>query len=95
MTGENKGSSPQDIVDLKQKIGKNIEGIGYFSAVMTKNSIDITMIRKFENKDLEEIMKIWLDTNIQAYDFILENYRKNNFDSVKRMLPDAEIYVYE
>lgn len=53
------------------------------------------MIRKFENKDLEEIMKIWLDTNIQAHDFIPEDYWKNNFDSVKRMLPEAEIYVYE
>ena len=53
------------------------------------------MIRKFEHKDLEEIMKIWLDTNIQAHDFIPSDYWKNNFNSVKRMLPDAEIYVYE
>lgn len=53
------------------------------------------MIRKFENIDLEEIMKIWLDTNIQAHDFISENYWKNNFESVKSLLPDAEIYVYE
>lgn len=40
-------------------------------------------------------MKIWLDTNIQAHDFIPEDYWKDNFDSVKRMLPDAEIFVYE
>lgn len=53
------------------------------------------MIRKFENKDLQEIMKIWLNTNIQAHDFIPEGYWKKNFDSVKRMLPDAEIFVYE
>lgn len=53
------------------------------------------MIRRFEKKDLEEIMKIWLDTNIQAHDFIPADYWKNNFDSVKRMLPEAEIYVYE
>lgn len=53
------------------------------------------MIRKFENKDLEEIMKIWLNVNIQAHDFIPEDYWKDNFDSVKSMLPDAEIYVYE
>lgn len=53
------------------------------------------MIRKFEIKDIEEIMKIWLDTNIEAHDFILEDYWKSNYDSVKRMLPNAEIYVYE
>lgn len=53
------------------------------------------MIRRFEKEDLEKIMKIWLDTNIQAHDFIPADYWKNNFDSVKRMLPEAEIYVCE
>ncbi len=53
------------------------------------------MIRKFENKDLEIIMELWLNTNIQAHAFIREDYWKNNFDLVKHMLPHAEIYVYE
>lgn len=53
------------------------------------------MIRRFEKEDLEKIMKIWLDTNIQAHDFIPVDYWKNNFDSVKCMLPEAEIYVCE
>lgn len=53
------------------------------------------MIRKFETKDLLQVMEIWLDTNIQAHDFISEDYWKNNFDFVKSMLPDADIYVYE
>lgn len=53
------------------------------------------MIRKFENKDLERIMGIWLNTNIQAHDFISKDYWENSFDLVKSMLPDAEIYIYE
>lgn len=53
------------------------------------------MIRRFEKEDLEIIMKIWLDTNIQAHDFIPADYWKKNFDSVKCMLPEAEIYVCE
>lgn len=53
------------------------------------------MIRKFENKDLETIMEIWLNTNIQAHDFIPREYWISNFDLVKAMLPNAEIYVYE
>ncbi|MDF2878563.1 MAG: acetyltransferase [Clostridia bacterium] len=53
------------------------------------------MIRKFETKDLLQVMEIWLDTNTQAHDFISEDYWKNNFDFVKSMLPDADIYVYE
>lgn len=53
------------------------------------------MIRKFENKDLETIMGIWLNTNIQTHDFIPKDYWKNNFNLVKGMLPDSEIYIYE
>jgi putative acetyltransferase len=40
-------------------------------------------------------MEIWLNTNIQAHNFIPKAYWKSNFDSVKRMLPSAEIYVCE
>jgi ribosomal protein S18 acetylase RimI-like enzyme len=53
------------------------------------------MIRRFENKDLEKIMEIWLNTNIQAHSFIAKDYWENNFDFVKSILPDAEIYIYE
>jgi ribosomal protein S18 acetylase RimI-like enzyme len=53
------------------------------------------MIRRFENKDLEKIMEIWLNTNIQAHSFIDKDYWENNFDFVKSILPDAEIYIYE
>lgn len=53
------------------------------------------MIRKFETKDLLEVMELWLSANIQAHDFISRYYWVNNFDIVKSILPDAEIYVYE
>ncbi|RCX19337.1 putative acetyltransferase [Anaerobacterium chartisolvens] len=53
------------------------------------------MVRKFEDKDLEEIMKLWLTTNVQAHNFISKDYWEGNFDIVKGMLPNAEIYVYE
>lgn len=53
------------------------------------------MIRKFENKDLERIMEIWLNTNIQAHSFIVKDYWENNFNFVKSILLDAEIYIYE
>ena len=53
------------------------------------------MIRKFETKDLLEVMELWLSTNIQVHDFISRDYWVDNFDIVKGILPDAEIYVYE
>lgn len=53
------------------------------------------MIRKFKNQDLDKIMELWLNTNISAHSFIEKQYWKSNFDEVKRMMPQAEIYVYE
>lgn len=53
------------------------------------------MIRAFKNTDLEKIAKIWLDTNLQAHNFIAPQYWQDNFELVKGMFLDAEIYVYE
>ncbi|NLK36510.1 MAG: GNAT family N-acetyltransferase [Epulopiscium sp.] len=40
-------------------------------------------------------MEIWLNTNMQAHDFIPKEYWLSNFNFVKEILPSAEIYVYE
>ena len=53
------------------------------------------MIRKFKIDELEIVMKIWLETNIAAHDFISEDYWHRNYGLVKKMLPNATIFVYE
>ena len=53
------------------------------------------MIRQFKKNDLSAVMQIWLDTNIKAHDFIPKEYWENNYEIVKEILPDAEIYVHE
>lgn len=53
------------------------------------------MIRKFKQDDLSLIMQIWLASNIEAHSFIPEKYWIDNFEFVKKMLPQAEIYVHE
>ncbi|CAM3648327.1 N-acetyltransferase [Erysipelothrix urinaevulpis] len=53
------------------------------------------MIRKFRERDLEKIMKIWLDGNIEAHNFVNESYWKENYSRVKEALIQAELYVYE
>ena len=40
-------------------------------------------------------MQIWFDVNTHTHNFISESYWEDNFDSVKNILPQAEIYVYE
>lgn len=53
------------------------------------------MIRAFNENDLNDIMEIWLDTNIKAHCFIPKEYWTYNYEMVKSALPQAEVYVYE
>ena len=53
------------------------------------------MIRKMKLTDLDKVMDIWLFSNIQAHDFIPEEYWRSNCQQVRSMLPEAEVYVYE
>lgn len=53
------------------------------------------MIRLFEFRDLDEIMEIWLEGNLQAHGFIDAEYWRKNLESVRSVLPNAEVYVYE
>lgn len=53
------------------------------------------MIRELKETDIGQIADIWLDTNIKAHDFIPAQYWRGNFDAVKEMFKQAEIYVYE
>ncbi|WP_297517469.1 N-acetyltransferase [uncultured Clostridium sp.] len=54
------------------------------------------MIRILENKDIDRIMEIWLETSIIAHDFISKNYWIDNCEVVKNeYIPICETYVYE
>ena len=53
------------------------------------------MIRELQEEDISRVADIWLNTNIKAHDFIPAQYWKSNFDMVKEMLQQAEVYVYE
>lgn len=53
------------------------------------------MINEFKIENLEEVMEIWIQTNINAHDFIEREYWINNFDLVKKLLPDAKVYIFQ
>ncbi len=53
------------------------------------------MIRNFKENDIDAVMNIWLETNIAAHDFIESSYWRDNFDDVKKMIPEASVYAYE
>lgn len=52
------------------------------------------MIRKFEKNDINDIMKIWKNENIRAHNFIEKEYWEDNYEYVREILPNADIYVY-
>lgn len=53
------------------------------------------MIRAFSAEDIDSIMDIWLEGNIQAHKFIPASYWKHNYNLVRSLISEAEVYVYE
>ena len=53
------------------------------------------MIRTLQKADINSVADIWLDTNIKTHNFIPAQYWKDNFETVKTMLSQADVYVYE
>ena len=40
-------------------------------------------------------MEIWLEGNLKAHPFIKEEYWRQNYGTVRAVLPNAEMYVFE
>lgn len=54
------------------------------------------MIRQFDYlKDLEPVMKIWIETTIETHHFIDKSYWEENYNMVKEMLQESTLYVFE
>ena len=53
------------------------------------------MIRKFESRDLDAVMQIWLHGNLDAHAFIAASFWTEHFEMVRDLLPQAELYVHE
>lgn len=53
------------------------------------------MIREKNNEDIKKIMDIWINSNLDAHNFISKDYFYNNFDIVKEAIKNTTIYVYE
>ena len=54
----------------------------------------INMIRRFELRDLSDVMEIWLGGNIDSHYFIETGFWTSNFAMVETSIVSAEVYVY-
>lgn len=52
-------------------------------------------IRKFEENMMGDVLRIWLDVNCEAHDFIPCSYWENNIEKMKKELSELNVYVYE
>jgi len=53
------------------------------------------MIRALQPADLDSVCALWLAANLQEHSFIPAEYWKANQALVRKLLPQAEAYVYE
>ena len=53
------------------------------------------MIREMRPSDIEQIMRLWLEGNIETHSFISAEYWKSNAPLVREQLLEAGVYVYE
>jgi len=72
------------VLAIEWKKEKSIKDVGIF-----------VMIRKLLNGDIDRVADIWLKTNLKAHYFISNQYWKSNYELVKEMMPQSEVYVFE
>lgn len=53
------------------------------------------VIKNFQKSDTEQVMKLWLNGNIDAHPFIPKEYWISNFSAVQEQISQAEVFVYE
>ncbi len=52
-------------------------------------------IRELKNCEIDDIMRIWLESTIEAHYFIAEEYWKKNYEVVRDIyIPMAKTFVY-
>ncbi len=53
------------------------------------------MISRLQSEYTGRVAQIWLEGNLNAHCFIPAQYWRDNFELVKELLGQAEVYVYE
>ena len=52
------------------------------------------MITRLEDQFLDEVMGIWLHTNIAAHGFIAKAHWESLYETVKALLPASDVFIY-
>lgn len=53
------------------------------------------MIREMTRTDLPDVMRIWIEGNLDAHSFVDGDYWRRNYAMVEKEMQKAEVYVWE
>ena len=53
------------------------------------------MIKEMDISEIDNVMRIWIEENTKAHDFIDREYWQSNYDFVKSAIADADVFVFE
>lgn len=53
------------------------------------------MIQKFNHRQIDTIMRIWLEGNLDAHPFIDPQYWQNQSAAVRSAIQEADVYCYQ
>lgn len=53
------------------------------------------IIRQPQPAEVEDMIRIWIDGNMQAHPFIQPDYWMNHIGYMREVIPQSEVYVYE
>lgn len=52
------------------------------------------MIRRFTQEDMPDIMRIWIEGNLDAHGFVGGDYWRRMYEHTRREIARSEVYVY-
>ena len=52
------------------------------------------MIQEFCPRQLDDVMRLWLEENLQAHPFVPASYWRQNADAVRAAIPRARVWVW-
>lgn len=54
------------------------------------------MIRKFSERDMDSVLDVWLESSVQAHDFMGRGFWESKLEDMRNLyIPASETYVYE
>ncbi len=52
------------------------------------------MIQEFSQKQMDDVMRLWLEGNLQAHPFISAEYWRQNINAVRTAISQAQVWVW-